>query len=194
MREDPSNRGISEIGAAYRNLPARLPRSLPLVASRDVGRGGIKFMGRTISGGAPTVALYPEDRDWGYHDDGTTVYLVYNRLGVINYIPLVDLATQAELDAKVPIPVTGTPNTGDVPTATSASTATWQTPPIPQSGWTTAPTGTLTRTTFASYAGQTVSNPPTQVEMQAIDDHLKIVSQRLAALITDLRTRGSLIP
>lgn len=70
--------------------PAAPPsaRGVPSVASRDVGRGGIKFMGRTISGGAPTVALYPEDRDWGYHDDGATVYLVFNRLGVINYIPI----------------------------------------------------------------------------------------------------------
>lgn len=54
-----------------------------------------------------------------------------------------------------------------------------------QTGWGT-PSGTLARTTFASYAGQTVSNPPTQAEVQAIDDALVIVSRRLAALITDL--------
>lgn len=88
MREDPSNRGISEIGAAYRNLPLRLPRSIPLVASRDVGRGGIKFMGYTASVGVPTIAEYPENRSWGYHDDGATTYLVFNRLGVVNYIPI----------------------------------------------------------------------------------------------------------
>ena len=67
---------------------ARPVRPPALVSSRDVGRGGVKFMGRTLSGAVPTTALYPEDRDWGYHDDGTTVYLVYNRLGVINYIPI----------------------------------------------------------------------------------------------------------
>jgi hypothetical protein len=50
------------------------------------------------------------------------------------------------------------------------------------------PTGTLARTTFAAYAGQTVTNPPTQAEVQAIDDHLKVISQRFAAAITDLRT------
>lgn len=49
------------------------------------------------------------------------------------------------------------------------------------------PTGTFARTTFATYGGQTISNPPTQVEVQAIDDHVKILSQRLAALILDLR-------
>jgi hypothetical protein len=54
-----------------------------------------------------------------------------------------------------------------------------------QSGWGT-PSGTLARTTFAAYAGQTVSNPPTQAEVQAIDDALVIVSRRLAALITDI--------
>lgn len=58
-------------------------------------------------------------------------------------------------------------------------------------GW-GAPSGTLTRTTFAAYAGQTVSNPPTQAQVQAIDDHLKIVSERLAALVTDQITQGSI--
>lgn len=48
------------------------------------------------------------------------------------------------------------------------------------------PSGTLARTTFASYAGQSISNPPTQAEVQAIDNALVIVSQRLAALITDI--------
>lgn len=55
----------------------------------------------------------------------------------------------------------------------------------PQAGWGT-PSGTLTRTTFASYAGQTVSNPPTQAEMQALDNATRDNSRRLAALITDL--------
>lgn len=49
------------------------------------------------------------------------------------------------------------------------------------------PTGTFARTTFASYAGQTISASPTQAEVQAIDDAVKAVSQRLAALISDLR-------
>lgn len=57
--------------------------------------------------------------------------------------------------------------------------------------WAT-PTGTFARTTFAAYAGQTVSNPPTQAEMQALDDALKANSQRLAALISDLRGNGVL--
>lgn len=50
-----------------------------------------------------------------------------------------------------------------------------------------SPTGTVARTTFAAYAGQTVSNPPTQAEMQAIDDHLVVLSRRVAALVTDLK-------
>jgi hypothetical protein len=54
-----------------------------------------------------------------------------------------------------------------------------------QSGWGT-PSGTLARTTFASYAGQTISNPPTQAEVQALDDAVVIASRRLAALITDI--------
>jgi hypothetical protein len=57
--------------------------------------------------------------------------------------------------------------------------------------WST-PTGTFARTTFASYAGQTVSAIPTQAEVQAIDDAVKANSQRLAALISDLRGNGVL--
>jgi hypothetical protein len=52
-------------------------------------------------------------------------------------------------------------------------------------GW-TAPSGTLARATYTAYAGQAVSNPPTQAQVQAIDDHLKIISQTLAAALTDL--------
>lgn len=48
------------------------------------------------------------------------------------------------------------------------------------------PTSTLARTTFATYAGQTISNPPTQAEVQALDNAVVIVSQRLGAVITDL--------
>ncbi len=54
------------------------------------------------------------------------------------------------------------------------------------------PTGTLDRTTFAAYAGQTVSATPTQAQVQAIDNHTTVLSQRLAALITDLRANGVL--
>lgn len=56
----------------------------------------------------------------------------------------------------------------------------------------TAPTGTASRATFATYAGQTVSNPPTQAEVQAIDDHLVILSQRMKAVIDDLKANGAL--
>lgn len=52
--------------------------------------------------------------------------------------------------------------------------------------------GTETRTTFAAYAGQVVSNPPTQAEVQAIDNHVKVLSERFAALINDLRDNGTL--
>ena len=56
-------------------------------------------------------------------------------------------------------------------------------------GW-NAPTGTLTRGTYAAYAGQTVSNPPTQAEMQALDDAVKLLSQTVTAALTDIRTHG----
>jgi hypothetical protein len=56
-------------------------------------------------------------------------------------------------------------------------------------GW-TAPTGTATRSTFATYAGQDVSALYTEAEVQAIDDHVKVLSERLKALIDDLTTHG----
>jgi len=56
-------------------------------------------------------------------------------------------------------------------------------------GW-TAPTGTAARTTFATYAGQEVSGSYDDEEVQAIDDHVKVLSQRLKALIDDLTTHG----
>ena len=54
-----------------------------------------------------------------------------------------------------------------------------------QTGW-GVPTGSLERTTFTTYAGQTISNPPTQAEVQVIDNNLRDVSKRLGALITDI--------
>ena len=57
--------------------------------------------------------------------------------------------------------------------------------------WAT-PTGTFTRTTFAAYAGQTVDAAYTQAEVQTIDDTVKGLSERLAALISDLRGNGVL--
>lgn len=85
MREER----FSSDGGFYRPPSiVRPPRPASPVSSRDVGRGGTKFMGFTLSGGVPTTLEYPENRSWGYHDDGSTTYLVFNRLGVINYIPI----------------------------------------------------------------------------------------------------------
>lgn len=50
-----------------------------------------------------------------------------------------------------------------------------------------APTGTLARTILASYAGQNISNPPTEAEVQTLDDAVVALSQHVCALITDLR-------
>jgi cell wall-associated NlpC family hydrolase len=49
-----------------------------------------------------------------------------------------------------------------------------------------AATGTAERTTFATYTAPTISASPTQVEVQAIADHVQILSRRLKALIDDL--------
>lgn len=57
-----------------------------------------------------------------------------------------------------------------------------------------APTGTLSRTAYASYVSAVVSNPPTQAEVQAISDGLQALSQHVVAVITDLRSNQALTP
>lgn len=54
-----------------------------------------------------------------------------------------------------------------------------------KTGW-GSPSGTLSRAAYAAYAGQTVSNPPTQAQVQALDDAVKLLSQTVAALLTDM--------
>lgn len=55
-------------------------------------------------------------------------------------------------------------------------------------GWAN-PTGTLSRGAYAAYAGQAISSPPTQAEVQALDDVVKLMSQTLAAWLTDAFTQ-----
>lgn len=54
-------------------------------------------------------------------------------------------------------------------------------------GWASA-TGTAARSAFATYAAPTISNPPTQAQVQAIAAHLQILSQHVKALIDDAKT------
>jgi hypothetical protein len=56
-------------------------------------------------------------------------------------------------------------------------------------GWGAA-TGTATRTAIATYAAPTISNPPTQAEVQAIADALQAWSRRSKATGDDLTTHG----
>jgi hypothetical protein len=59
------------------------------------------------------------------------------------------------------------------------------------SAWTAA-TGTASRAALAAYVAPTISNPPTQAEVQAIADALQATTQALVAIITDLRANGAL--
>lgn len=54
-----------------------------------------------------------------------------------------------------------------------------------KTGW-TVPSGTGSKSGYTVHAGQTISNPPTQAEVQAIDDHLVQLSKALKSLINDL--------
>ena len=41
---------------------------------------------------------------------------------------------------------------------------------------------------MSDIAGQDISAVPTEAEVQAIDDHVKLLSERLASVISDLKT------
>lgn len=52
-------------------------------------------------------------------------------------------------------------------------------------GW-GAPTGTASKAAFVTYTAPAISAPPTAAEVQAIADHVEVLSQRLKALIDGL--------
>lgn len=54
-------------------------------------------------------------------------------------------------------------------------------------GWAAA-TGTADRTTFATYTAPTASATYSQAEMQAVMDHMQILSRRIKALVDDLKS------
>jgi hypothetical protein len=58
-----------------------------------------------------------------------------------------------------------------------------------RTGW-GAPTGTAARTAFATYAAPAMASPPAQTDVQAMADHLQILSQRVKALVDDLAAHG----
>lgn len=55
-----------------------------------------------------------------------------------------------------------------------------------------AATGTAARTAYAAYTAPTISNPPTQAEVQGVADAVQAMSRRMVALISDLRANGVL--
>jgi hypothetical protein len=52
--------------------------------------------------------------------------------------------------------------------------------------------GTAARTTFATYSSPDISAAYVEAEVQAIADHVQILSQRLKAIIDDLKSNGAL--
>lgn len=56
-------------------------------------------------------------------------------------------------------------------------------------GW-EAPTGTAERDTFSTFTAATISNPPTQSQVQTIANHVQLLSRHVAALIADMRSHG----
>ncbi|WP_157783481.1 hypothetical protein, partial [Rhizorhabdus wittichii] len=53
-------------------------------------------------------------------------------------------------------------------------------------------TGATDRSAYAAYAAPTVSNPPTQSEVQGIADAVQLLSQHFVALINDLYANKAL--
>lgn len=64
-------------------------------------------------------------------------------------------------------------------------------PQVTTSLWTAA-TGTATRTTFATYVAPTLTGSYVQATMQAAVSHIQVLSERLKALIDDLKANGAI--
>lgn len=56
----------------------------------------------------------------------------------------------------------------------------------------TAPTGTASRATFATYAAPVISAAYTQAEVQAIANHVQVLSERIKAIVDDGQANGVL--
>lgn len=56
----------------------------------------------------------------------------------------------------------------------------------------TAPAASVSRGAVPAYAAPTISNPPTQAEVQAIATQLAAVTSAVAGLVTDLQDNGAL--
>jgi len=74
-------------------------------------------------------------------------------------------------------------------TATSFKVSTNQVVGARATGWGAA-SGTLSRSAYAAYAGQTYTGSYVQATAQATDNAIKLLSQTVAALITDLTSHG----
>ncbi len=62
-----------------------------------------------------------------------------------------------------------------------------------KNGWTAA-TGTASRSTFTTYAAPTAAGSYSQAQMQALMDHMQILSQHLKAFIDDAMGLEILVP
>lgn len=62
---------------------------------------------------------------------------------------------------------------------------------LKDTGW-TAGTGTANKGVYAAYSAATISNPPTQVEVQALADALQAATRRIVSLETALRNNGAI--
>lgn len=62
-----------------------------------------------------------------------------------------------------------------------------------KNGWVAA-TGTASRSTFATYAAPTAAGSYSQAQMQAVMDHIQVLSQHLKAVVDDLMGLEAFIP
>lgn len=60
-----------------------------------------------------------------------------------------------------------------------------------KTGWGAPGATNLSRASYSSYAGQTISSPPTQAQVQSLDNAVKLLSQTVTALLNDLHASTS---
>ena len=132
---------------------------------------------QTFLNGATGFAMY---------SDNSSTNLVFGVNGATGLMRGYD-ASQVNTVQMTPVNGTFTCTTGLYTGATVAGAV--QVVGRRQTGWGAA-SGTLSRTAYAAYTGQTYTGSYVQATAQATDNALKTLSQTVAALITDLTTHG----
>jgi hypothetical protein len=163
----------------------------------NAGGGGIFGFNAQSTSASSSVFLEAGAKFTAYNDvpgsvqtfqlDGATGSFFFNNLNAVAVLTLTTNATAA--NSTLAMVGAFSAKTVNVLTGGAYGVNSVQVVGARQTGWGAA-SGTLSRAAYAAYAGQTYGASYVQATAQATDDAVKALSQRVAALITDLTAHG----